>query len=376
MKVTIETIDDVLRHVHGRSDFVVVDKGWYTVIDYVYADENTFTGEGAEIRRQCRGIKFCSVTGKILARPFHKFFNIGEREDTQIGVLDFSQPHRTMMKRDGSMIHPVVREDGEIVLMTRMGDTDVARKAYVACTPAHESFIWGCAKENVTPIFEFTAPNNRIVISYATPALTLLAVRDNVTGEYLWDRVTDAEGIPVVGTWGAWLSADPAGLLKTVKAWTLAEGVVIAFHSGDMVKLKADQYVMQHRAKDKINLEKNVLAVILDNAEDDLIPLLDGQTADSLRDYAGLVRHGLRHSAWMLTNFVNNAVENVDSDRKAFATVYIPTLPLPILKGAAFHVYGGGDAYEVMVDLVKRNLGSRTNVDSIRPLIGGAEWRL
>ena len=39
-------------------------------------------------------------------------------------------------------------------------------------------------KQRITPIFEFIAPDNRIVISYEEPKLILLALRNNLSGMY------------------------------------------------------------------------------------------------------------------------------------------------------------------------------------------------
>src|SRR5690606_17576527 len=120
----ISHINDVLPHIEGRKDFVVADKGDYTVIDYVFAGEDTFAHPACI---ECRGIKF-APDGRVLARPLHKFMNIGQTPDTQPHKIDFGQPHVIMDKLDGSMIHPAI-VNGEVVFMTRMGRTDVARKA-------------------------------------------------------------------------------------------------------------------------------------------------------------------------------------------------------------------------------------------------------
>ena len=120
----IERIENVLPFVEGRSDFVVKYKPDYTVIDYLYCEKDTFDHP---MRVECRGLKF-DASGRILARPFHKFFNIGETEFTQAHVLNFSDDHIIMEKMDGSMVHPALVRD-EVVFMTRMGHTDVAQKA-------------------------------------------------------------------------------------------------------------------------------------------------------------------------------------------------------------------------------------------------------
>jgi RNA ligase len=185
----IRTISDVLPHIEGRPEFVVAEREGYTIVNYVVAMADTFdmTGPddlGGAIRRECRGLKF-SPNGDIAARPFHKFFNIGEREETQSRLIDLSRSHTIMEKLDGSMIHPMM-VDGYIRWMTKMGITSVAMQAeeFIAKNTRYKDFAVWCIENRMTPIFEWTSPFNQIVLSYEEERLTLLAVRDNITGEY------------------------------------------------------------------------------------------------------------------------------------------------------------------------------------------------
>ena len=111
----ITNISNVLPAIDGRDEFVVADKGSYTVINYNVMMADTFPpviqelldagheqDDYARIRRECRGIIFDSNTGDIIRRPFHKFFNVNEREETQDHVIDLSRPHAILEKLDGS----------------------------------------------------------------------------------------------------------------------------------------------------------------------------------------------------------------------------------------------------------------------------------
>ena len=119
----IRNISDVLPAIAGRDEFVVAEKEGYTVINYnvMFADtfpdvdsgRTTISGEriqnfDAAIRRECRGIIFDTATGEILRRPFHKFFNVNERDETQDHRVDLSRPHAILEKLDGSMIAPFI----------------------------------------------------------------------------------------------------------------------------------------------------------------------------------------------------------------------------------------------------------------------------
>lgn len=204
----IRNISDVLPAITGRDEFVVAEKGGYTVINYNVMMADTFPdieveeksiGSGPlrelydyerylrSIRRELRGIIFDSKTGDIIRRPLFKFFNINERDETQLHNLDFSKEHWVDTKLDGSMIAVFMHED-EIVYGTKMVAPDfheLVKKFVDASDIDYEGFCRKVIAEGYTPIFEFMHPQKRIVIDYGMePALTLLAVRHMVTGQF------------------------------------------------------------------------------------------------------------------------------------------------------------------------------------------------
>lgn len=206
----IRNISDVLPAIAGRDEFIVAEKEGYTVINYNVMFEDTFPDvmipvrfemhgklldfmpteiedDHAAIRRECRGIIFDSATGDIIRRPFHKFFNVNEREETQDHRLDFSKEHWIDTKLDGSMI-AVFMHQGEIVYGTKMVAPDfheLVKKFVDASDVDYEGFCRKVIADGHTPIFEFMHPQKRIVIDYGKePALTLLAVRHMVTGQF------------------------------------------------------------------------------------------------------------------------------------------------------------------------------------------------
>lgn len=115
----IRTIADVLPAIEGRSEFIVAEREFGTVINYVVAMADTFKMEGPDdvmgaIRRECRGLIF-APDGTLMSRPFHKFFNVNEKDETQINALDMSQPHVVMEKMDGCLDENsiIITPDGE-----------------------------------------------------------------------------------------------------------------------------------------------------------------------------------------------------------------------------------------------------------------------
>jgi tRNA splicing ligase len=51
-----------------------------------------------------------SKEGKVIARRYHKFFNINEIDETKVENIDTSQPFVILEKLDGSMVSPYISE--------------------------------------------------------------------------------------------------------------------------------------------------------------------------------------------------------------------------------------------------------------------------
>ncbi len=364
---TIRHLDDVLPHIAGRTEFVHAQRDGYSFIDYNFALPDSFDDP---MRLECRGIKF-APDGSIMARPFQKFFNIGERPDTQPHVLDFSQPHVVTEKLDGSMIHPAI-VNGEVVFMTRAGRTDVALKAERHLDVRMQTAIQGMLLAGWTPIFEFTAPDNRIVVKYDDSRITLLAMRATKDGGYMGDdmlqRSAAALQVPAVPLrYSDWSSSQ--AFADYAHAVTGMEGFVVRFDSGLWVKAKGDDYVLKHRAQDSITHEKNVLALVLSGGLDDVLPLLDPSDHMEIAEYQVKVILGIEQTAAVIRAFV---AANDNLDQKSFALNAVPTLP-PILRPIAYLVRNGAGASDVVREALKRTTGTQQAVNASRPL-HGATW--
>ena len=188
----ITHLDNVIPHIEERPEFKVMDKGWYTVINYMVAFEDTFslirhrTHYNMWVRRECRGLIFDNVTGQLISRPYHKFFNVGERVETQIDKLDLSAAHVVLEKLDGSMIRPIPTPEG-FRLGTKAGITDVAMNAevFIGDKPQYNTFIRAMIESGMTPIFEWCSRKNRIVVDYPKDQLILTGIRNLTKGNYL-----------------------------------------------------------------------------------------------------------------------------------------------------------------------------------------------
>jgi RNA ligase len=331
----INNINDVLPHIAGRPEFIVAERVGYTIINYMVSMSDTFDIDPNNpltgiIRRECRGIIF-DKEGKLISRPYHKFFNISEREETQIKNLDFTSQHILMEKMDGSMIRPLWINHllGGMRLATKMGVTDIAMDAeqwlvLQSNANAKQKWISDQVNSNKTPIFEWVSPNNRIVIHYDEADLVLTAIRDNKTGVYLDINSANAP-FTIVPQYGS-LTMPIEQYIEKARQMIGREGDVIRWSNGHMGKLKNDTYVRIHKTKDRIRSNRNIVDLMLNNELDDLMPHLDAGDTKRVRDFEADFWKAIGEKEKSLTEMINNIIELSQGNRKTIALQFIPSM--------------------------------------------------
>lgn len=378
----IETIEDVLDDINGYDEIRVMDKGDYTVINYAVAFEDTFKWDSEDshassIRRECRGLIF-NKEGKLVSRPYHKFFNAGEKEETQLNKINLYEPHVVLEKLDGSMIRPIPTPDG-FVLATKAGVTDIAQQAeeFIANKSHYNTFIGKCIQKGTTPIFEWCSRKNRIVIDYPEDQLILTAMRYNDTGKYVEYQVMSdyatAWNIPVVKAVDGLAVQNIELFVQQVREWDDGEGIVLRFDTGHMVKVKADDYILRHKSKESINQEKNVIQVVLDDAVDDMIPLLTKEDAERLKNFQKAFWDSVTHTV-MDMNDLYNAGNTMYPDKKEFAVNFVQKMILPFHAPIMYAIRGGRPTMEVIKEMIQKSLTSQAKLNDNRWLWGNLDW--
>lgn len=342
----ITNIRDVLPYID--ECFRVVEKEGLTFINYVMMGSETFPSfmvepetvdpyDGssqygahciyahnlrAAIRRECRGIVFDTITGDIVSRPFHKFFNAGEREELALDLIDVSRPHFILEKLDGSMIRPLPTSGG-IRWGTKMGITDVGMVAecFVATRPEYVEFAEQCMEKGLTPLFEFCSRDTRIVLDYPEDRMVLTGIRNNVSGGYTshadMKHLGAQFGFEVVNR-DFFMVEDMVGYVADVKQEDSSEGVVIRFHDGHMLKVKNDWYVRVHRAKDMIRSEMRLLDLVLNEELDDLLPTLMDEDRGRVLSYVDSFYNEVNHAIAMVSDLYGYARAEFET-KKDFA---------------------------------------------------------
>jgi RNA ligase len=376
----IKTIDDVLPHISGREEFLVMEKEGYTVIKYVVAFEETFLWDsndpvGSAIRRECRGITF-DAEGNLICRKYHKFFNVGEKEETQLNKINLYEPHIVLEKLDGSCVIPQPSPDG-FVLTTKSGVTDISQQAeeFISDKPHYAKFIHSMFDGKLTPIFEWVSRKNRIVVDYENDNLILTAIRNTEMGNYLpyFNMLDLAEhwNIPVVQAVDGLVVQNIELFVKQIREWEDSEGVVLRFDTGHMVKIKSDQYVLRHKTKDAINQEKNVISIILNDDVDDLIPLLTPEDATRIQEF--------QHAFWLsfedVAGEIYDLYRQIDKgqSQKDFALFAVSSV-LPHYQPFMFKLRKGFPIKDLLIEQIRKSLSSQTKIDAARWMWGNLDW--
>ena len=379
----IKTIQDVLPHIEGRDEFRVLEKEGYNVIIYAVSFEDTFLWDendpvGSAVRRECRGLIFDIGTGNLISRPYHKFFNVGEKEETQLNKINLYEPHVVLEKLDGSMIRPILTPEG-FRLATKAGVTDVAMNAevFIADKSHYNTFIRKCIQKGVTPLFEWVSRKNRIVVDYPEDNLILTGMRYNNTGSYLTYAVmksyASAWNIPVVKAVNGLPVQNINLFVKQVREWDDGEGIVLRFDTGHMVKVKADDYVLRHKSKDSISQEKNVLQTILEDAVDDLVPLLTPEDAERIKSFQGAFWMGLDEVALEMAElFVEG--NKMYPEKKDFAVEFVQKKVSSLHAPIMYAMKGGKGSKEVLIDMIGKSLGSQPKINDARWMFGSINW--
>lgn len=319
----IEHISDVEPAVSGKKEirFLTQPNG-ITLGCYLFMDSKTFDSPEA---LECRGIAF-DRDGRVVSRPLHKFFNVGEKEwlapdrlllrDDIVAIYD---------KLDGSMV-ATAWIDGELKWRSKKSFNShvVNLASQLLDRPLRggiAAFAREVARSGMTAIFELTHPDARIVVAQEQPELRLLHVRDNVTGQYVMldpDHAVHAlianHGIPLVQRFdGLSLS----GALESLADMQGREGYVIQFANGDMVKIKCPWYLRIHRSLSFLR-ERDIAWLALNEELDDV----KGHLVEVGIDLAAVNEVEARLKT-MLAGFLDE-IEAIwergrDLDRKSFA---------------------------------------------------------
>lgn len=206
---------------------------------YCYSESTVYERAWDDITMLARGVILDPAAKRVVATPFPKFFNVGERAES---IPDL--PFETFEKLDGSLI----------ILFHHAGQWRTATKGSLGSDQAKWAAAWidqydlAPLDPETTYLAEAIYPENRIVVRYADTGLFLLAAYrgDGTEAEYTELRDLAGQlGWPLAIRHPFDSISELLALAKTLPS--SEEGYVLRFSNGLRLKVKGDEYCRIHR---------------------------------------------------------------------------------------------------------------------------------
>lgn len=203
---------------------------------YCYTNAAVYDRQWTPATLIARGLILDRERGAVVATPFPKFFNVGERAQT-IPDLAFE----TFEKVDGSLI----------IIFHHFGVWRTATKGSLSSPQAQwaaaQLLDTGALRPGTTYLAEAIYPENRIVVHYQEVGLVLLAAYDEAGSELSYGELRE------VGLAMGWRVArrhsyaNISDLIATAGDLPASEeGFVVRFSDGLRLKIKGDEYRRIH----------------------------------------------------------------------------------------------------------------------------------
>ena len=276
-----------------------------------YTARTQIEGTWNEHTMMCRGL-IVHDDGRIVARPYRKFFNLDEQHAEVPGRFDVFD------KLDGSLGITYRGSDGHIRIATR-GSFE-SEQAIHATALWFERYADVDVPDGQTWLFEIIYPANRIVLSYGDlDDLVLHGAIDNETGADL--PMPKAWPGPVVERFDPLPIEELIALRPKAEGFVLAEWPIPADRPRRRVKVKIPEYVRIHKLIGGATPRR--IHEILSRGED-LAAALAGMpdefyreataTADRMRNLVEMTCDCARDQFAQISRELGDA-----ADRKAFA---------------------------------------------------------
>ena len=340
------------------------------VVRYMINSPDVFT---TPLDLEARGLIFETSTGKLLSRPLHKFFNLGERMQIE-DIIDDNDGGVFQDKLDGSMVAGFVLND-VLRFHTKGGESPQAKQALHEANWRVKDMARMIYLAGYTPIFEWTSPENRIVLKYDKPELTLLAVRHRETGIYD-DNMADSyaqaykvarpEIIATVNTVDEFKTA-----IKILDKEKNKEGVVYVKPNGMRVKSKTSFYMQTHKARSMLGNSRHAFRSVIDEIDDDILPLLSQEQREVWSEYASGVRNRMIE---IVTEGESIANTLKGFDKKRIAMFINSNEVSDYIKPIVFAGVNDRDVFSVLKSIFSKSIGSQDKLKNLEKRYNLPTW--
>ncbi len=313
---------------------MLVDGYPVSVFNYRLAQYKDFSNpipEKPELKGyEMRGLTFVfNKDGSLFDRYvlLEKFFNLNQVPDSLYSVVKNYKIKFINNKEDGSIASFVKLPNGKVVGKSKMGfDNDQAdgiNRVYKTNTEVKSLVDWAL-NNNIVPIFEYVAPNNRIVLRYPSEELILLRLRDNKTGKHIdirnhLDKVGSVRVAPFEDE-----IKDLDHLIELNATQVDKEGSIVTcedeFGRDFFFKLKTPWYCERHGLlTEDLYRENIIIGYILDDKIDDIlgqVPEDEKEAHERINKIIVIVKRAINDKVSEIENayrqFVNSGMTKKD----------------------------------------------------------------
>lgn len=269
-----------------------------------YTNSAMFDNHWSEVVQMCRGlIIYCDANHypcaycRVISRPFHKFFNLNQTDETKEShLLTLGEPTITE-KMDGwfGIMWSLKDCEGAYHYGVASRGSFTSTGAEFATQKLQKLVKYGAVEEfpeGYSPIFEIIFKEGKIVVDYPFEGLVLLGCVNNATGEELSYDQLQAVWSRIAG-----YSADNRPWIRLVKAHRMSiddclvsdkknfEGFVVSYARPGMypikAKVKLEDYKRLHRLITGVTPQQ-----IWDTIHDPMAPWLGGNVPSHFRSWA------------------------------------------------------------------------------------------
>lgn len=259
-------------HVYGRNydDLVIL----------CYTKQAELTGSWNWFEINARGLILNRNTGEVVARPFRKFFNYGQRLPMPGSfIMEVTE------KVDGSL-GILYRHKGQFRISTK-GEFQ-SEQAIWATEYLNKHHDISTLADNYTLLFEIIYPKNRIVVDYGDfESLVLIGARDRIFGQELYyselQDIANRYGFVQPKTYPSFTKIDQ--LLEEARTISYnEEGWVIRYSDNERFKVKGDAYLALFRALNYAT-KKHAIEAIRDGHFDAILKEMPDEFLDQLHKW-------------------------------------------------------------------------------------------
>jgi len=266
--------------------------------------------------RLCRGIIF-DTTGRLIALPFVKFFNLNQDPETMYDALPDGVRWWAPRKYDGHL-GIIFEYEGEWILTTRGRFTSTTAQIGQGMLDRYRSsgVDWD-EYESLTLMVEMIHPETRIHLDYSREehGFVLIGANNRYT---LHDLLPD-ELVPIADSLGLhqaelWEGNDLDELVEHIgdRSVTNREGWVIRFENGLRVKIKYETYLAMMYAK-QLSYRYLMARMVAGDLESRL-EVLDDEVYDRAMSMLGDIMRRLYMPAPLLSHIWKRLYELQDQD--------------------------------------------------------------